>query len=62
MDGENIVSGVDGKPDFEAMMSRFQSNRNLLVSGTLSYVVFDVIKYKGKCVTMPRLRGYSPKA
>ena len=52
LDGEIIVSGVDGKPDFEAMMSRFQSNRNLLVSGTLSYVEFDVIKYKGKSVTM----------
>ncbi|MFZ7942758.1 hypothetical protein [Neobacillus sp. 19] len=32
-------------------MSRFHSKRNLLESGTLSYVVFDVIQYKGKSVT-----------
>jgi DNA ligase 1 len=51
LDGEIILTGLDGKPDFEAMMARFQSKRNKLDNGTLSYVVFDVIQYKGKSVT-----------
>jgi DNA ligase 1 len=51
LDGEIIVSGAGGKPDFEAMMSRFMSKRNTLENGTLSYVVFDVIQYKGESVT-----------
>ncbi|MEH7506006.1 hypothetical protein V7152_29340 [Neobacillus drentensis] len=46
-----MVTDQAGKPDFEAMMSRFQSKRNILENGTLSYVVFDVIQYKGKSVT-----------
>lgn len=50
LDGEIIVSDECGKPDFEAMMSRFLSQRKL-EKGTLSYVVFDVIQYKGKSVT-----------
>src|SRR5213595_1466909 len=41
LDGEIIVSDSTGKPDFEAMMSRFQSKRNTLENGTLTYVVFD---------------------
>jgi DNA ligase-1 len=32
------------------MMSRFQSKRNILANGSFSYVVFDVIQYKGKSV------------
>jgi DNA ligase-1 len=51
LDGEIIVSDPAGKPDFEAMMSRFQSKRKQLENGTLSYVAFDVIQYKGKSVT-----------
>jgi DNA ligase 1 len=50
LDGEIIVSAADGKPDFEAMMSRFHSRRNIIENGTLTYVVFDVILYKGKSV------------
>lgn len=50
LDGEIIVTDIAGKPDFEAMMSRFQSKRNTNENGTLSYVVFDVIQYKGKSV------------
>lgn len=34
------------------MMSRFQSKRNNLENNTLSYVVFDVIQYKGKSVSL----------
>ncbi|PFP29426.1 ATP-dependent DNA ligase [Bacillus sp. AFS073361] len=51
LDGEIIVSDSSGKPDFETMMSRFQSKRNNLENCTLSYVVFDVIQYKGKSVS-----------
>jgi DNA ligase 1 len=51
LDGEIIVTNQTGMPDFEAMMSRFMSKRNILEEGTLSYVVFDIIKYKGEPVT-----------
>ncbi|PLS04774.1 hypothetical protein CVD27_10990 [Neobacillus cucumis] len=52
LDGEIIVTDPAGKPDFEGMMSRFQSKSNNIEYDTLSYVVFDVIKYMGKSVTM----------
>src|SRR5207253_1820997 len=52
LDGEIIVSDPSGKPDFEAMMSRFQSKRNNLENNTLSYVVFDVIQYQGNSVSL----------
>ncbi|MBT2721428.1 ATP-dependent DNA ligase [Bacillus sp. ISL-46] len=48
LDGELIVSDNNGKPDFEAMMSRFQSSKNRV---PVSYVVFDVIEYQGQRVT-----------
>jgi DNA ligase 1 len=51
LDGEIIVTDQTGKPDFEAMLSRFMSKRNILENGTLSYVVFDIIQYKGESVT-----------
>lgn len=51
LDGEIIVSDSSGKPDFEAIMSRFQSKRNNLENCTLSYVIFDVIQYKGNPVS-----------
>ncbi|MEW9124127.1 MAG: hypothetical protein AB2421_15560, partial [Thermotaleaceae bacterium] len=51
LDGEIIVTDQAGKPNFESMMSRFMSNRFLLEKENLSYVVFDVIKYKGKSIT-----------
>ncbi len=51
LDGEIIVTNQEGKPDFEAMMSRFQSKSNNLIDGTLTYVVFDIIQYKGQSVT-----------
>lgn len=50
LDGEVIFTDLDGKPDFEAMMGRFQSSNHFLVSD-ISYVVFDVIQYKGKKIT-----------
>lgn len=51
LDGEIIVTDPAGKPDFEAMMSRFMSKRNVIENGTLSYVVFDIIQFKGEPVT-----------
>lgn len=51
LDGEIIVTDQDGKPDFELIMSRFMSKRKIIENGTLSYVVFDVIQYKGESVT-----------
>jgi DNA ligase 1 len=51
LDGEIIVTDPAGKPDFDAMMSRFQSNRNILTDGTLTYAVCDIIQYRGQSVT-----------
>ncbi|MGM0900677.1 MAG: ATP-dependent DNA ligase [Bacillota bacterium] len=51
LDGEIIVTDQAGKPDFEAIMSRFMSKRKMIDNGTLSYVVFDVLQYKGESVT-----------
>jgi DNA ligase 1 len=51
LDGEIIVTDPAGKPDFEAMMSRFQSKRNILIDDTLTYAVFDIIQYQGQSVT-----------
>jgi DNA ligase 1 len=48
LDGELIVSDNDGKPDFEAVMSRFMSRKD---STPVSFVAFDVIEHEGKRVT-----------
>ncbi|WP_223592755.1 ATP-dependent DNA ligase [Neobacillus bataviensis] len=48
LDGELIVSGNDGKPDFEAMMSRFMSSRD---KTPVTFVTFDVIQHEGERVT-----------
>ncbi|WP_251033537.1 RNA ligase family protein [Bacillus sp. ISL-75] len=48
LDGELIVPDQDGKPDFEAAMERFQSNKSNL---RFQYCVFDVIYYAGDKVT-----------
>lgn len=48
LDGELIVPGENGKPDFEAMMEKFQSNKS---PHFIQYVVFDVIYYKGDKIT-----------
>jgi DNA ligase 1 len=53
LDGELIVTDKDGKPDFEAMMSRFMSERNS--TPKVSFVAFDVIKYKNERVTATTL-------
>ncbi|ESU33270.1 hypothetical protein G3A_07050 [Bacillus sp. 17376] len=48
LDGELIVSDNDGKPDFEAVMSRFMSRKD---KTPISFVAFDVIQHEGKRVT-----------
>lgn len=48
LDGELIVPGENGKPDFEAMMERFQSTRSV---HAIQFCVFDIIYYKGEKVT-----------
>lgn len=49
LDGELIVADREGKPDFEALMSRYQSG----VKGVqpVNYVAFDVIQHHGDRVT-----------
>ncbi|TWE08735.1 DNA ligase-1 [Neobacillus bataviensis] len=48
LDGELIVSDEKGKPDFEAVMSRFMSSKN---KTPVTFVTFDVIQHKGKRIT-----------
>ncbi|MNK73653.1 putative DNA ligase-like protein [compost metagenome] len=45
LDGELIVSGVDGKPDFQAMMERFKSKKS---KHKVTFCAFDIIKHKDK--------------
>jgi DNA ligase 1 len=48
LDGEVVVTDSDGKPDFEAMMARFQSKRSEHV---IQFCVFDVIYHQGQNVS-----------
>ncbi|GMK49141.1 SPBc2 prophage-derived DNA ligase-like protein LigB [Paenibacillus glycanilyticus] len=48
LDGELIVSDKQGKPDFEATMSRFQSRSS---RAKATFCAFDIIRYKGIDVT-----------
>lgn len=43
LDGELIVSDSEGKPDFEAMMGRFQRSRIPASSPGLNFVAFDIL-------------------
>lgn len=52
LDGELITPGPDSKPDFEAIMERFSSNKG---SQFIQYVVFDIIRYDGKSLTSSSL-------
>jgi DNA ligase 1 len=49
LDGEIIVTDNDGKPDFEAMMERFQSKRS---EHSIQYCVFDIICLQGEKVKL----------
>ncbi|MBT2614141.1 MULTISPECIES: RNA ligase family protein [unclassified Bacillus (in: firmicutes)] len=48
LDGEIIVTDQQGKPDFEAVMERFQSKKS---EHEIQYCVFDVIYHNGQKVT-----------
>ncbi|WP_342042587.1 ATP-dependent DNA ligase [Bacillus sp. OTU2372] len=48
LDGEIIISDIFGKPDFEAVMSRFMSSRD---KTPVTFVTFDVIQHKGERIT-----------
>ncbi|MCM2534176.1 ATP-dependent DNA ligase [Neobacillus pocheonensis] len=45
LDGELIVPGTDGAPNFEAVMERFKSKKS---QHFLQYCVFDIIYFNGK--------------
>lgn len=51
LDGELVVPGEDGKPDFEATMERFMSSKS---DHVINYCVFDIIYLNNEKVT------YSP--
>ncbi|MBT2722851.1 RNA ligase family protein [Bacillus sp. ISL-46] len=54
LDGELIVSDDKGKPDFEAVMSRFMSSKD---KTPVTFVAFDVIQHKGERITnLPLLK------
>lgn len=60
LDGEVVITDATGKPDFEAVMSRFSvfnSDKVKLLSKQepVSFVVFDVLYHKGEKVTHLRL-------
>jgi DNA ligase-1 len=48
LDGELIVSDDKGKPDFEAVMSRFKSSND---KSPITFVAFDVLQHEGKRIT-----------
>ncbi|MFF2853505.1 hypothetical protein [Peribacillus sp. NPDC058002] len=48
LDGELISTDPAGKPDFEAMMSRFQSNH---ASTPVTFAAFDVLQHEGQSGT-----------
>ncbi|SEB42870.1 DNA ligase-1 [Paenibacillus sp. GP183] len=49
LDGEMIAFGADGKPDFELVMSQFQSSR-LKNLQSVHFAAFDVLMINGKSV------------
>lgn len=48
IDCELIVSDIDGKPNFSAVMERFKSNKS---KHKVTACAFDIIKYKNKDIT-----------
>lgn len=55
LDGEMIQADLNGKPDFEELMSRFQvknieKSKRLAIQKPVTYCVFDVLYYQGKSI------------
>lgn len=48
LDGELIVPGANGVPDFEAMMERFKSKKS---KHPIQFCVFDILYYAGERIT-----------
>ncbi|KRF63390.1 ATP-dependent DNA ligase [Bacillus sp. Soil768D1] len=48
LDGELISTDLSGKPDFEAMMSRFHSRKS---DTSITFAAFDVLQNEGQSVT-----------
>jgi DNA ligase 1 len=48
LDGEIVVTDEEGRPEFEATMERFMSNKS---GHNISYSVFDIIYFNGEKVT-----------
>jgi len=48
LDGEVIAPDKDSKPDFEAVMRRFRSNKSKI---PIQFVVFDILYFKGEKIT-----------
>ncbi|RXZ78323.1 DNA ligase [Paenibacillaceae bacterium] len=48
LDGELIVTDENGHPDFEAVMSRFQSKKSKV---SVVFCAFDILRYRGIDVT-----------
>ena len=56
LDGEVVLTNSEGKPDFEALMSRFMVNnpqKTQQLAGTfpVTYCVFDILRFEGKDLT-----------
>lgn len=52
LDGELVVSDLTtGKPDFAACSRRFHSKPSIQGTPGLTYVAFDILRYKGQDVT-----------
>lgn len=56
VDGELIIENEQGKPDFEAVQSRFNTTNDLKIkrfskTNPLTYVVFDILHYQHKDIT-----------
>jgi len=48
LDGKNLVTSDDGKPDFELIMERFKSKRS---KHHIQFCVFDILYHNGISVT-----------
>lgn len=48
LDGEIVVPGKNGHPNFEALMERFKSKKS---THPLQYCVFDIIYFEGKNIS-----------
>ena len=48
LDGEIVVAGKDGTPDFQALQNAFDANQSPQATQSIRYVVFDVLFHDGE--------------